>query len=263
MLSARDVDVELGGAAILRGVGIDVVPGEIVAILGPNGAGKSTLLAVLSGALAPRRGAVGLDGRPLAGWQPPALARRRAVLAQHSALTFPFRALEVVLLGRSPWAGLASRARDLAAAQACLAETGVLHLADRIYTTLSGGERQRVQLARVLAQIDFTVDGDARGEPRYLLLDEPTSSLDLAHQHATLRTARRIADEGVGVATVLHDLNMAALHADRLVVLSRGAIVAEGAPDAVLTEAVVEAAFELRVTVTRHPTRGCPHVIAV
>ena len=261
MLRADEIRVRYGAAEVLRGPSLAVAPGEVVAVLGPNGAGKSTLLAVLAGSLRPQRGAAALEGRALAEWSPRALALRRAVLPQHSELAFGFPVLEVVLLGRSPHAGTTSRAEDLAVAEACLAEAEVSHLVHRLYTTLSGGERQRVQLARVLAQIDYP--SGERGAPRYLLLDEPTSSLDLAHQHATLRTARRAAERGIGELAILHDLNLAALYADRLVVLSRGALAAEGAPQAVLTEALVREVFDLAVQITRHPTRGCPQVVAV
>jgi iron complex transport system ATP-binding protein len=262
MLVARDIDVTLGRAPVLRGVGLALAPGEVLAVLGPNGAGKSTLLAVLSGAEAPDAGWVGLDDRPLAAWAPAALARRRAVLPQHSELVFAFTAFEVALLGRSPHAGRSSRARDLAAVVWALTEAEVAHLADRVYTTLSGGERQRVQLARVLAQIG-PLGPEAPDAARYLLLDEPTSSLDLAHQHATLAAARRAASAGVAVLVVLHDLNLAAMYADRLLVLSAGRIAAEGGADAVLSEALVADVFDLEVRVTRHPTRDCLHLVAI
>lgn len=262
MLQACDIRVDLGQTTVLHDVSLSAAPGEVVAVLGPNGAGKSTLLAVLSGALAPRSGHASLEDRPLAKWAPQALALKRAVLPQHSDLAFSFRVLEVVLLGRSPHAGATSREKDFAVATAALMETEADHLADRIYTTLSGGERQRVQMARVLAQIDFTVTNDNSAD-RYLLLDEPTSSLDLAHQHATLETARRAADRGIGVVVILHDLNLAAMYADRIVVLHGGRVAAEGVPEDVLTEALVHHAFDLSVSIVRHPTRGCPYVIAV
>jgi iron complex transport system ATP-binding protein len=262
MLRADDIGVSYGPAEVLRGPSLAVAPGEVVAVLGPNGAGKSTLLAVLAGTLRPHRGEAALEGKALAAWAPRALALRRAVLPQHSELAFGFSVLEVVLLGRSPHAGTATRDQDLAVAEACLAEAEVAPLAGRSYPTLSGGERQRVQLARVLAQIDFPAAGTGR-EGRYLLLDEPTASLDLAHQHATLRTARRAAARGIGVLAILHDLNLAAMYADRLVVLSGGRLAAEGSAEAVLTEDLVLAAFDLPVHVTRHPTRGCPQVTPV
>lgn len=203
-----------------------------------------------------------MEERDLAAWSPRALARRRAVLPQASELAFGFSVLEVVLLGRSPHAGTSTREVDLAIAEACLAEAEVGHLAGRVYTTLSGGERQRVQFARVLAQIGFSSPAEGQAG-RYLLLDEPTASLDPAHQHATLRTARRAAERGIGVLAILHDLNLAAMYADRLAVLSRGALAAEGAPSAVLTETLVRDVFDLAVHVALHPTRDCPQVTAV
>lgn len=271
MLEACDIKVTLGGASILKGVSLSVAPGEIVSVVGPNGAGKSTLFSVLSGALTPQSGGARLGRRALSDWPPEALARRRAVLPQHSELTFPFRGLEVVLLGRSPHPGRSDRGKDLTIARLAMLETETLHLADRIYTTLSGGERQRVQLARVLAQIEFCdayphADGAATFEQedseRFLLLDEPTSSLDPAHQHATLAAAQRASEKGIGVVAVLHDLNLAAMYAHRIVMLREGFVVAQGAPVEVLTEAIIESVFELPVSVTTHPRRGCPHVIA-
>ncbi|WP_319633597.1 heme ABC transporter ATP-binding protein [Pelagibius marinus] len=261
-LRADDIHVRFGTAEVLKGPSLAVAPGEVVAVLGPNGAGKSTLLSVLSGALTPQGGQAALEGKALAHWPPSRLARRRAVLPQHSELSFGFPVLEVVLLGRSPHAGTSSREEDLFIAQACLAEAEVTHLAQRVYTTLSGGERQRVQLARALAQIDFP-EGQRHHHDRYLLLDEPTSSLDLAHQHATLRTARRAAARGIGVLAILHDLNLAAMYADRLVVLHGGALAAAGTPEAVLTEDLVRRAFDLQVVLSRHPTRGCPQMMPV
>ncbi len=233
----------------------------VTAVIGPNGAGKSTLLHLLSGALAPDRGWVGLDGRPLGEWPRTELARRRAVLPQASDLSFPFRGIEVVLMGRAAHAGVSDRDRDAAVAFAALRATDALHLAERVYPTLSGGERQRVQLARVLAQI-WPDDGGA-DEPRFLLLDEPTSALDLLHQHLVMSVARDLADHGVGVLAVLHDPNLAAMYADRIVVLDNGCVVADGAVEAVLTEATIGRVFGLAVTVGRHPTRGTPTVLPI
>ena len=262
MLQASGIRVTLGGTQVLSDVSVAVGPSEVVAVLGPNGAGKSTLLAVLSGAQRAFSGRVDFAGRPLGDWPPHALARQRAVMAQHSQLGFPFRVLEVVLLGRCPHAGESSRAEDLTAAEAALAEAEADHLVDRVYTTLSGGEKQRVHLARVLAQIGYPppVGTDCRSA---LLLDEPTSSLDPAHQHTTLATARRAAARGVGVVAVLHDLNLAAMYADRIVMLNDGHLAAEGPPSDVLTEDTVAAVFGLPVHVTRHPTRNCPHIVAL
>lgn len=265
MLSASGVDVDLGGAPVLRGVSLCVREGETVALIGPNGAGKSTLLRALSGAVAPRRGHVALDGRPLADWPRGALARRRAVLPQTPVLSFPFGVLDVVMLGRSPHAGRSRRADDLRAVEGALAETGALHLADRDYTTLSGGERQRVRLAAALAQVwpEPGRGGGAAGSGggRYILFDEPTNNLDLAHQQVFMEAVKRLARRGYGALAVLHDPNLAALHADRVCVLAAGRAAADGPPDSVLREEMFESVFGVRVRLVRHPERGRPIVL--
>jgi iron complex transport system ATP-binding protein len=184
------------------------------------------------------------------------------VLSQKIEPTLPFTAMEVVLLGRAPWRAASSREQDIAVAVAAMNECGVARFADRAYTSLSGGEQQRVHLARVLGQIWHRPDGAAPDE-RYLFLDEPTASLDLAHQHSTLAVARRFAAGGVGVVAVLHDLNLAAMYADRLLLMKGGRAVAEGTADRVLEAGLLESVFDLPLAVSRHPTRGCPQVSAV
>ncbi len=264
MLAGSDLTVIRRGRRLLDGVTLAVPGASLTALIGPNGAGKSTLLHVLSGALTPEAGQVRFLDRPLGDWPRADLARRRAVLPQSSTLSFPFRALDVVLMGRSAHAGRSSHDHDLAVAVAALTAVDALALAERIYPTLSGGERQRVQLARVMAQIWTDDDGEGQGRtPRVLLLDEPTNNLDLLHQHQLMRFARHLADQGVGVLAVLHDPNLAALYADRMVVLADGRMVADGPVDAVMTEAVIARVFGLPVTVQRHPTRGTPHLVPV
>ena len=258
MLRGTDLHFTRQGHKILRDVSVTLRPGGITAVIGPNGAGKSTLLHLLSGALMPGEGVVTLDGRSLGQWPPADLARRRAVLPQSLELSFPFRALEVVLMGRSAHSGSSSRIRDLDIAAAALEEVDAGRLAERVYTTLSGGERQRVQLARVMAQI-WPEPGDDL--TRYLLLDEPTNNLDLTHQHRLLDFARRMSDRRIGVLAVLHDPNLAALYADRMVLLVDGQVQAEGPVDMVLTEDQIEKAFDIRVTIQRHPNRGRPQLV--
>lgn len=258
MLQASELHLSRERCPILRGVSLVLEPGRVTAVIGPNGAGKSTLLHVLSGALSPDRGEVSLDGRPLTGWSPGALARRRAVLPQFSELSFPFRALEVVLMGRSAHGGRSSRVRDLDVAVAALAEVDAGHLAERVYPTLSGGERQRVQLARAMAQIWPDLDEE---HARYLLLDEPTNNLDLSHQHRLLTFVRRLAEKRIGVLAVLHDPNLAALYCDRIVLLVNGQVQVEGSADSVLTKDHIEKAFDLSVAIQRHPGRDCPQLV--
>ncbi len=257
MLEAVDVTYSVRGKHLVEGVSLEVRPGEVLVIAGPNGAGKSTLLKTLSGDLRATSGEVRVDGRRLERWAARDLARRRAVLPQSSSLAFPFRVLDVVLMGRGPHMERSESARDVRIARDALDAAGVRHLEDRIYPTLSGGERQRVHLARVMAQIWEVREG----EPPYLLLDEPTASLDLAHQHVALVAAREVARAGGGVLVVLHDLNLAARYADRIGLLAAGRLVALGTPAEVLEPSLIEHVFAAPVLVTSHPTDGGPLVI--
>lgn len=218
-LQAIGIEVRARTKSLLRDVSLDVAPGEFVAIIGPNGAGKSTLLNALAGDRVLSSGEILLDGRPLTHWSKLELARRRAVLPQHSAVAFDFTGLQIAMLGLLGFRGTLSERQMQAVAEKALAETEALAFADRPYTVLSGGERQRVQLARVLAQCD----ADPAATP-FLLLDEPITGLDLSHQHAALASARRRVDRGLGVLAVLHDLNMAARYADRVGIVEDGRV---------------------------------------
>jgi iron complex transport system ATP-binding protein len=258
MLAASEVTVVAGRATLLRGVSIQVAPGEIVALLGENGAGKSTLLKTLAGDIVTRAGFVTMNGRPLREWRMRERARTRAVLPQSAALAFGFTGLETVLMGRYPHSQGSTHAHDLAIARTALARLDAAHLESRLVTTLSGGELARVQLARVLAQLW----PEAPREPHYLLLDEPIASLDPAHQHLALRIARGCAHaDGAGVLAVLHDINLAAQYADRVVLLKQGRVLAEGAPAAVFTPEALGACFNVEATVVAHPRLDRPLVV--
>jgi iron complex transport system ATP-binding protein len=257
VLSGRDLTVRAGAAMLLRGVTAGVAPGEVVAVVGPNGAGKSTLLETLAGDRTPADGGIDCNDRPLPTWRPRDLARVRAVVLQRSALAFAFTAQEVVLLGRAPHRGHGGTAVDRAIADAALSAAGAAPLRHRRYPTLSGGERQRVHFARALAQI---WERPASGG-RYLLLDEPTAALDLAHQQQLLRRARQWARDDTGVLVVLHDLNLAAAFADRVIVLWRGRVVADGPPHAVLRPDVIATVFGVEVVIADHPDAAVPCVL--
>lgn len=250
MLTATNTWVRIGTKVLLDDVSLALHPGEVLAVIGPNGAGKSTLLRTLSGELSPQSGRLVMNGRPLADWDARQAAKMRGVLPQASALAFRFSVLEVVLMGRSPHRQSCGHSNNSAIVWQALALTDTAHLAERVYTTLSGGERQRVQLARVLAQIWEPCDP----LHRYLLLDEPTSALDLAHQHAVLAIARRFADaNAAGVLAILHDINLAALYADRIAVLHQGRLVAAGPPCQVLNRELIQEIFNYPVTISTHP----------
>ncbi len=212
----------------LRGVSVTLRPGEVLAVVGPNGAGKSTLLRCFAGALPPDEGAVTLDGIALKQWAPDALARRRAVLSQHSATPPGWTCADVVSLGRTPH-GDARASTGTDAVMRALDRVDLHGCAARTLSTLSGGQQQRVHLARLLAQLD-----GPRGVTRFALLDEPSTHLDVAQQHRTMRLARDLAHEGVGVLAVLHELPLAARYADRVLLLSQGTFEALGRPRDVL-----------------------------
>lgn len=229
MLRAQDLCVVRGERRVVDGVSLQLAAGEWLALVGPNGAGKSSLLAALAGLLPVERGQVLLQGQDLAGWPPRERAQRLAWLAQVAEAEGDIPVREVVRLGRLPRHGLlgAPDAADEAAVQAALQATDTQALADRRLSALSGGERQRVLLARALAV-----------QAAVLLLDEPTTHLDLPHQALLLRHLRAAADAGTAVAAVLHDLNLA-LQADRVLVMERGRLLAEGRPgDAALHDAL-------------------------
>ena len=270
VFEVRNVTVERGARRIVDEVSMLVRPGEVLALMGDNGAGKSTLLKVMAGDITPDRGDVLLGDRALATWSPLAQARRRAVLPQETTLAFGFTALEIVLLGRSPYSGGHPGAKDRAIARDALTRTDALHLAARIYPTLSGGERARVMLARVIAQImgdanDNPADDEPdRAQPRALLLDEPSAMLDIAHQHAAFKVIRDLATrERVAVIAVLHDPNLAALYADRVALMKRGRLLACGRTDETMTEAAMTECFSIAMRRMQHPTRDVAMLVAM
>jgi iron complex transport system ATP-binding protein len=254
LFSAKRLSYSINGKPLLRNFSLDVFPGELVVILGRNGTGKSTFLNLATGELKPSTGTIDVFARPLEEQAPKALATRRAVLAQATALAFDYSVLDVVLLGRLPHQKTASADEDRTIALECLSTVEMLEYRDRGYLSLSGGEQQRVHLARVLAQIH------GAGSERLLFLDEPTNNLDLRHQHQTLRLVKELTQAGSGAVAVLHDLNLAAQYADRVVLLKHGSMLVCGTPDEVLTEANIHSAYDFSVTVGRHPLKHCPLV---
>ena len=256
MIEARNVTVEVNSKKLLDDVSIKIKNGEVLAVLGPNGAGKSTLRKILCGDIIPTRGEVLMGGKAIENWTLNERAKSRAVLPQDSSLNFPFSVLEVVLMGRAPHVSGAESRDDYEIARAALTAVDEQKLEKRIYPTLSGGERQRVQLARVLAQI-----WEKTEQPRYLLLDEPTSNLDIAHQHSTLKTARHFAEENAAVLVILHDLNLAAQYADKILLLKEGKVCAFGVPEKVFTPEIIFNTFNVKVIVIKHPNSDYPLII--
>ncbi|GAO05588.1 ABC transporter ATP-binding protein [Anaeromyxobacter sp. PSR-1] len=252
MVDVRGVTFRYGARAALEDVSFSAREGEFVGLLGPNGAGKSTLVRLIAGLAAPAQGTVRLTGLDPAAAPRRAVAQVCALVPQEPRLTWPFTVRDAVMMGRAPRQGLlAVPSRfDHGAVQGALEACDLVHLAGRRLDALSGGERRRVFFARALAQ-----------EPRVLLLDEPTAFLDLGHQVAAMRMARVAARGGLCVVAVLHDLNLAAAACDRLVVLSRGRVVAEGAPDEVITAERVREVWEVPVWRGENGVTGAPVVL--
>jgi iron complex transport system ATP-binding protein len=238
IVDVQGVSFAYGETLALLDVSFAARAGEFVGLLGPNGAGKSSLVRLVAGLAAPLSGSVRLAGLDPAHAPRREVARACALVPQEPRVAWPFTVREAVMMGRAPHQGLLAVATrfDHGAVEGALAACDLVHLADRRLDALSGGERRRVFFARALAQ-----------EPRVLLLDEPTAFLDLGHQVAAMRMAQVAARGGLCVVAVLHDLNLAAAACDRVVVLSRGRVVAEGAPAAVLTEARVRDVWEVPV----------------
>lgn len=261
MLITRHLSITRGNRPILRDLSLAIEPGRLTTLLGCNGAGKSTLLKALAGefhgngAARPSQlnGTTTLNGEALADIPAKRLARLRAVLPQASNPVFPFTVDEIVLLGRYPHANGGAVSRDdRRIVEEALTLAGADALAGRDITTLSGGELARVQFARVLAQIwpqDERTVADATASPtRYLLLDEPTAALDLAHQHRLLETVRALTRRWqIGALAIVHDPNLAARYADAIALLADGTIVAQGAPRDIMQPALIERCFGFAV----------------
>jgi iron complex transport system ATP-binding protein len=252
VLEARGLGFGYGREPVLQDVCLDLRAGEMVGVVGPNGSGKSTLLRLLSGVLTPACGEIHLHGRPLSSYSRRDLGKTVAVVPQDTVIEFPFSVAEVVLMGRSPHLGgfAFEGARDLEVARSAMAHTGVLELAHRSIHEISGGERQRVVVARALAQ-----------EASILLLDEPTAFLDIRHEVEIYDLLHDVQAEGKSILTVLHDLNLAALYCNRVVLLDRGRVVRSGRPEEVLTYAVLTEVYEIEIYVAPNDITGAMNVL--
>jgi len=237
---------------VLQDISLSIRPGEMVGLLGPNGSGKTTLIKLASGILKPNRGEIRLNGSSLSRLKRKAIAQSVAVVPQQFHIPFAFTAGDIVMLGRipflKPFAEESDAERRLVART--MAQVGIADLAGRRFDELSGGERQKVILAMALAQ-----------QPELLLLDEPTAHLDISHQVEILELVKRLNLEGLTVIAAMHDLNLAALYFDRLVLINERKISADGPPAQVLTESKIKEVFSASVTVETHPTTGAPHIV--
>ncbi len=253
ILEARGVRVRYRDDApfALDGVSCQVAGSELVAVVGPNGSGKTTLVRALLGLLPLERGSVLVDGRPVSSWSRASLARVVGVVGQQEEAVFRLTVAETVMLGRYARLGplAAPGDADRAAVTAALQRCDIVELAQRPIDSLSGGEWKRVRVARALAQ-----------EPRALVLDEPTASLDIRHEMELFELMRQLVDSGLAGLVITHHLNLAGRFADRIVLLDRGLVVAEGSPAAVMTRETLSRVFDWPVAVTTW-SDGSPQVV--
>ena len=254
MYKVSDISLSLHGKKILCDINLTLRPGRFVAVVGPNGAGKSSLLKVMAQEYTNYIGSIVINKKASKAYGPKELSHVRAVLSQQSSVQFQFTAEQIILLGRH--AHLTTKGENLKIAEEVMSLTDTFRLRERIYPTLSGGEKQRIQFARVLAQV-----WEDTGFPRYILLDEPTSSLDIAQQQNMFGLAKSICERNIGILAIVHDLNQAVQYADELYFLRNGKIIASGEPHDVFTKANIEETFCCHVNIYHDPCSNCPYII--
>ncbi|HTI37695.1 MAG TPA: heme ABC transporter ATP-binding protein [Vicinamibacterales bacterium] len=253
MVEAQNVGFRAGHRDLISGISARFAPGQLHLIIGANGAGKSTLVKVLSRLLRPAAGLVQYDGRDVSHATERDLARRRAVLSQAIEVAFPLSVREVVMMGRYPHFGTRPAQHDLDIVDEVMRFFDVSDMAERSYPTLSGGEKQRVNFARVLGQVWQPV----AGQHRILFLDEPLTFLDIRHQIEFMKKVRETLKSGdMVIVGVVHDLNLAARFADRLLLLNQGRVLADGTGAEVLAPAHIRTAFGIEPVVTTAPGGG-------
>jgi len=254
-LQISDVCFSYLDGLVLHNINLSIRAGERVGLLGANGAGKTTLVKLVSGVLKPGQGEIRLDGSSLTQLRRKSVARSVAVVPQQFHIPFAFTVREVVMLGRIPFlkAFAEESEADRRLVANALEQVGIGELKERRFDELSGGERQKVILAMALAQ-----------QPRLLLLDEPIVHLDITHQVEILELVKSLnLEQGLTIMAAMHDLNLAALYFDRLVLLKEGRIWADGTPGQVLTEGIIKDVFSASVRVEPHPVTGVPHIVVM
>ncbi len=255
MITVEDLSCGYGKETVLKNISFEVKTGEFVGLIGPNGSGKTTVIRAISGLLPPRKGVIRVDEKTITGKTIKGLATKLAIVTQAHEAIPPFSVEEFVLLGRVPhWSKfqLLETKNDVKIAEQAMSLTRTDHLKQRRMGELSGGERQLVCLARALAQA-----------PKMLLLDEPTAHLDIGHQVQIMRLLEKLNKEGLTIVVVLHDLNLASLYCQRVVLLNKGCLERVGHPKEVLTEATINDVYETSITVKEGPYMSRPLVFPV
>ena len=255
MLEANNISYAHRKFTILEGIDLSVNPGELLVIVGPNGAGKSTLLSVLANEMGKTADPVIFKKKTFKEWDDKELARNKAKFSQSNNSDIPLCVNDVVMMGRYPYFSATPSRYDHDAVLTAMNETDVAALKDRDYNSLSGGEKQRVHLARVLAQLDNDVQN------KLVFLDEPLNNLDVLHQHRILHTIKNFTDRGNTAVMVLHDLNLAAQFADRVMLLKKGKIVAHDVPCKVFTKEIISRVYDFPCTICANPVNQNPLII--
>ncbi len=251
LLQIDSVSFSYNQTPVLHDISFDLNPGQFLGIIGPNGAGKSTLLRLCGGILKPGKGSIRLDSVNLHQIRPRERARMIAFVPQETFFTLNFSVEEIVLMGRYPYSKpfRAETMHDYENMENALKLADLLDLRKRPINTLSSGEKQRAVIARALCQ-----------EPKILLLDEPTSHLDLQHTQQIMDLLSRLNQNGISVVSVNHDLNLASLYCRELILLHKGSIYATGLPETIINQKTIEQVYKASITVTRHPENGPPHI---
>lgn len=264
-ISANNISYWIGQHAVLHRLSFTIRPGELTVVLGQNGAGKSSFLKIIAGEQRPTMGRVMLGNSDLHGIPVQKLATMRAVLSQQYSIGLSFSCEEIVMMGRYPHYGARPGEADHRIVRECMEELQVMHLAARSYQSLSGGEQQRIQFARVLAQLRNDMnERPASGFPKaegILLLDEPTSNMDIRYQQLCLTKARELARRGYTVVVILHDLNLAAQFADVVFLLKSGRMVQWGTVNEVLRSEFIAEAYNMEVDLVESPEHAFPIIV--
>jgi iron complex transport system ATP-binding protein len=258
MYKLESISFDHKNYSVLSDIDLEIGAGNLSCLLGKNGSGKSTLLQLLSGDLKPKSGDIYFMGQKLGRYSQRELARLRSVLLQDTKIQFSIRAEEVVFLGRYPYLGEVSEKDNRNIVEEALSLVGAIHLRKRFYESLSGGEKQRIQIARVLSQ----VWADNSNLPKFILMDEPVTALDIKYQHIIMSILKNLAKIGYGVFVILHDWNLASAYCDRMSILEDGMIFKTGYPGEIMQKEFLEKIFEISMEV-REDINGKPYCISL
>ncbi|MDH6253158.1 iron complex transport system ATP-binding protein [Chryseobacterium sp. H1D6B] len=255
MIKAHQINYKHKDFHILDGVDVSLEYGEFLAIVGPNGAGKSSLLSILANEVKQGKQQILFKNKSIAEWEVRELSKHKSKFSQHNSNEIPLQVKDVVMMGRYPYFDSQPKKEDLEAMNTMMYETDVYHLKERDYNTLSGGEKQRVHLSRVMAQLDNEI------AHKLVFLDEPLNNLDIKHQYKALEIIKNFTKKANSAIVVLHDLNLAAQFADKILLMKSGRVSAYGTPQEVFTAENISAAYNFPCTICGHPINNNPMII--